>query len=165
MMTIMKKLPIAGWIGGAIVCAVILMALVSWVWTPYDPLHVYPEVRLQSSSLQHWLGTDRFGRDVLSQIMVGARITLAVGVVAVVVAAVIGVPLGVIAAMRRGTVEAIIMRSSDLLLAFPGLLLAIIATAMFGATTLTAMVGIGLANVPGFARISRAAALTVMSLD
>ena len=67
--------------------------------------------------------------------------------------------------MRRGTVEAIIMRSSDLLLAFPGLLLAIIATAMFGATTLTAMVGIGLANVPGFARISRAAALTVMSLD
>lgn len=100
-MTIMKKLPIAGWIGGAIVCAVILMALVSWVWTPYDPLHAYPEVRLQSSSLQHWLGTDRFGRDVLSQIMVGARITLAVGVVAVVVAAVIGVPLGVIAAMRR----------------------------------------------------------------
>ena len=86
-MTIMKKLPIAGWIGGAIVCAVILMALVSWVWTPYDPLHAYPEVRLQSSSLQHWLGTDRFGRDVLSQIMVGARITLAVGVVAVVVAA------------------------------------------------------------------------------
>ena len=85
MMTIMKKLPIAGWIGGAIVCAVILMALVSWVWTPYDPLHAYPEVRLQSSSLQHWLGTDRFGRDVLSQIMVGARITLAVGVVAVVV--------------------------------------------------------------------------------
>ena len=164
-MTIMKKLPIAGWIGGAIVCAVILMALVSWVWTPYDPLHAYPEVRLQSSSLQHWLGTDRFGRDVLSQIMVGARITLAVGVVAVVVAAAIGVPLGMIAAMRRGTVEAIIMRSSDLLLAFPGLLLAIIATAMFGATTLTAMVGIGLANVPGFARISRAAALTVMSLD
>ena len=96
-MTIMKKLPIAGWIGGAIVCAVILMALVSWVWTPYDPLHAYPEVRLQSSSLQHWLGTDRFGRDVLSQIMVGARITLAVGVVAVVVAAAIGVPLGVIA--------------------------------------------------------------------
>ncbi|MFC2548840.1 MAG: ABC transporter permease, partial [Corynebacterium matruchotii] len=69
----MKKLPIAGWIGGVIVCAVILMALVSWVWTPYDPLHAYPEVRLQSSSLQHWLGTDRFGRDVLSQIMVGAR--------------------------------------------------------------------------------------------
>ena len=61
-MTIMKKLPIAGWIGGAIVCAVILMALVSWVWTPYDPLHAYPEVRLQSNSLQHWLGTDRFGR-------------------------------------------------------------------------------------------------------
>ena len=51
-MTIMKKLPIAGWIGGAIVCAVILMALMSWVWTPYDPLHAYPEVRLQSSSLQ-----------------------------------------------------------------------------------------------------------------
>lgn len=152
-------------VGGVIVIGVILMAVVSLMWTPFDPLQAYPAERLAPSSGSHIFGTDRYGRDVFSQIMVGSRITLLVGVVAVAVAATLGVPLGMWAAMRRGAVETVVMRGSDLLLAFPGLLLAIIATAMFGATTVTAMVAIGLASVPAFARVARAATLTVMSLD
>ncbi|AKK06660.1 ABC-type dipeptide/oligopeptide/nickel transport system, permease component [Corynebacterium mustelae] len=157
--------PLSGVVGGVIVIGVILMAIVSLLWTPYDPLQAYPAERLAPSSTSHIFGTDRYGRDVFSQIMVGSRITLLVGVVAVTVAAILGVPLGMWAAMRRGAVETVVMRGSDLLLAFPGLLLAIIATAMFGATTVTAMVAIGLASVPAFARVARAATLTVMSLD
>ncbi|MDO5099898.1 MAG: ABC transporter permease [Corynebacterium sp.] len=152
-------------VGGVIVIGVILMAVVSLMWTPFDPLQAYPAERLAPSSGSHIFGTDRYGRDVFSQIMVGSRITLLVGVVAVAVAATLGVPLGMWAAMRRGAVETVVMRGSDLLLAFPGLLLAIIATAMFGARTVTAMVAIGLASVPAFARVARAATLTVMSLD
>lgn len=152
-------------VGGVIVIGVILMAVVSLMWTPFDPLQAYPAERLAPSSGSHIFGTDRYGRDVFSQIMVGSRITLLVGVVAVAVAATLGVPLGMWAAMRRGAVETVVMRGSDLLLAFPGLLLAIIATAMFGATTVTAMVAIGLASVPAFARVARAATLTAMSLD
>ncbi len=151
--------------GGSIVILVVFLALLSLLWTPYDPLQAYPAERLAGPSLQHLFGTDRYGRDVFSQIMVGARITLIVGVVAVLVAASIGVPLGIWAALKRGAVETIIMRSSDLLLAFPGLLLAIIATAMFGATTVTTMVAIGIASIPSFARVSRAAGLTIASLD
>lgn len=157
-----------GWggkVGMFIIIAVIAMALLSLVWTPHDPLHAVAANRLQGSSWQHWLGTDRYGRDVLSQIMVGSRISLLVGVVAVAVAALIGVPLGIIAGMRRGALETLIMRGADILLAFPALLLAIIATAAFGATTLTAMVAIGVANIPSFARVARAATLQVMSQD
>ena len=94
-------------VGGVLVLVVVVMALVSFVWTPYDPTLVDPTSRLLTPSAQHWLGTDKFGRDVLSQIIVGARTTLFVGFVAVGVAAVIGVPLGILAAMaprwcRRG---------------------------------------------------------------
>ncbi|MCU9519871.1 ABC transporter permease [Corynebacterium sp. ES2794-CONJ1] len=161
----LRKLPPTAMIGGAIIGCVVILALISLVWTPYDPLQAHPSARLQSSSFAHIMGTDRFGRDVFSQIMVGARITLLVGVVAVAVALLCGVPLGIWAAMRRGLAETIIMRASDLLLAFPGLLLTIIATAIFGATTITAMVAIGIASIPAFARVSRAAALSVMGRE
>lgn len=160
----MKRSP-ATVLGGCIVISVIVMALISLLWTPYDPLQAYPADRLQGSSWEHLLGTDRLGRDVLSQIMVGARITLLVGVVSVAVALIFGVPLGIIAAMRRGWIESLIMRTSDLLLAFPGLLLAILATAMFGATTVTTMIAIGVASIPAFARVSRGQALSIMSRD
>src|SRR5690606_22871005 len=101
---------------------VILAALVSFVWTPYDPTRVDSTIRLATSSAEHWLGTDRFGRDVVSQLMVGARTTLFVGVISVGVAALIGVPLGIIAGMSPGWGGQTIMRFNDLLLAFPSLL-------------------------------------------
>jgi peptide/nickel transport system permease protein len=86
-------------IGGVLVGLVAVMALVSYVWTPWDPTFVNPTDRLQGFSRQHWLGTDKFGRDVFSQILMGSRTTLFVGIVAVGVAALVGVPLGIVAAM------------------------------------------------------------------
>lgn len=154
-----------GVIGLVIVAAVSIMALVSMVWTPHDPLFTDAAIRLQGPSLGHLMGTDRYGRDVFSQIMVGARITLLVGVVAVAVAALIGTPLGMWAGMKRGFAETLTMRGADLLLAFPALLMAIVFTAIFGATTLTAMVAIGVASVPAFARVARAATLSIMARD
>jgi peptide/nickel transport system permease protein len=152
-------------VGGFIVALIVLLALVSFVWTPYDATLVDPAGRLASPSWSHWLGTDKFGRDIFSQLMVGSRTTLFVGLVAVGVAAVIGVPLGILAAMTRRWSSELIMRANDLLLAFPALLLAIMFGAVFGASTLTAMVAIGIATIPSFARVIRSGGLQVMRTE
>lgn len=144
----------------------LLLAAVSLVWQPHDPLAMEVTRRLQGPSGQHWLGTDKFGRDVLSQMMHGSRTTLFVGVVAVGVAASIGVPLGVTAAVAgHRWLDQLLMRVNDLVLAFPALLLAIMFSAVFGAGTLTAMLAIGIATVPVFARVVRSGALQVMGSD
>lgn len=165
-MSFLRRLSVTGWIGLIIVGATVLAALVSLVWTPYDPLLATPAERLAGSSAEHLLGTDRFGRDVLSRLLVGAQITLFVGIIAVAISAVIGVPLGIAAGMRQGKFfDSLVMRSADLLLAFPALLLAIIAGAVWGPSTLTAMIAIGVAGIPSFARVSRSGTLQVMSQD
>jgi len=151
--------------GLVLVGLVVLVALVSFAWTPYNPTRVDAPSRLLGLSGDHWFGTDRFGRDVASQLMVGARTTLFVGVIAVGVAAAIGVPLGVVAAMTWSRLGELIMRVNDLLLAFPALLLAIMFGAVYGASTLTAMVAIGIATVPSFARVARSSALQVMGTE
>ena len=138
------------------------MAAVSYVWTPYDPTFVDASSRLLSPSWSHPFGTDKFGRDVFSQILMGSRTTLFVGFVAVGVAAAVGVPLGIVSAMAPRYVDEPLMRGSDLLLAFPALLLAIMFSAVYGASTLTAMVAIGIASIPSFARVIRSGALQVM---
>ena len=161
----MRRLPVSGWIGAFIVGATVLMALVSLVWTPYDPVHAMPYDRLLGSSPEHLMGTDRYGRDVFSRIMAGSQITLFVGLVAVGISALIGVPFGILAGMRRGLAETLIMRGADLMLAFPALLLAIISGAVFGPSTTTAMAAIGIAGIPGFARVARAGTLQVMTQD
>lgn len=152
-------------VGAGIVGVVLLMALVSFVWTPYDPTFVDASSRLQQPSTQHLFGTDKFGRDVFSQILMGARTTLFVGFVAVGVAAVVGVPLGIVAAMAPRYVDEPLMRGSDLLLAFPALLLAIMFSAIYGSSTLTAMVAIGIATIPSFARVIRSGGLQVMRAE
>ena len=165
-MSLLRRLSVTGWMGLIIVGATVLAALVSVVWTPYDPLLAIPAERLAGSSAEHLLGTDRFGRDVLSRLLVGAQITLFVGIIAVAISAVIGVPLGIAAGMRQGKfLDSLVMRSADLLLAFPALLLAIIAGAVWGPSTLTAMIAIGVAGIPSFARVSRSGTLQVMSQD
>ncbi|MFG2580932.1 ABC transporter permease [Streptomyces malaysiensis] len=152
-------------VGGFIVSAVIGMALLSFVWTPHDPTLVDPSVRLQEPSAEYWFGTDKFGRDVFSQILMGSRTTLFVGFVAVGVAALIGVPLGIAAAMAPRWLGELLMRGNDLLLAFPALLLAIMFAAVYGAGTLVAMVAIGIASIPHFARLIRGGALQVMRTE
>jgi peptide/nickel transport system permease protein len=151
--------------GAAIVALVAAAALISFFFTPFDPLQVNAPARLQGPSLQHWLGTDNLGRDLLSRILVGARITLLVGVVSVGIAVLVGTPVGIWAGMKRGAVEEITMRGADILLAFPALLLAIMFAAIYGASTVSAMAAIGLASVPGFARVARAGTLQVMNAE
>lgn len=153
------------YLGAGIVGLVVVLAVVSVLWTPHDPVQAVPADRLQGPSTQYWLGTDRFGRDIASRLMVGAQITLVVGVIAVGISAAVGIPLGIWAAMRGGWTDVFIMRGADLLLAFPALLLAIIAAAVFGPSVVTAMVAIGISGVPGFARVARAGALQVLTQD
>ncbi|WP_245975661.1 ABC transporter permease [Amycolatopsis palatopharyngis] len=152
-------------IGAVLVGLVVLAALVSFLWTPHDPLLVEANARLLGPTADYVLGTDRFGRDVVSQLMVGARTTLYVGIVAVGIAAVIGTPLGVLAGMSRNWLGELVMRANDLMLAFPALLLAIMLGAVYGASTLTAMIAIGIATIPSFARIARSGTLRVMSTE
>src|SRR5262249_56152619 len=111
------------------------------------------------------VGCDEFGREVFRMLMVGARNTLFVGIVAVGIAVVLGVPLGGLAALRRGAAEEVVMRGSDVMLAFPALLLAILFAAVFRPGTLTAMIAIGLAFPPVFPRPVRGARLQVMAQD
>ncbi|MEU3272137.1 ABC transporter permease [Saccharomonospora sp. NPDC006951] len=153
------------WAGAVLVGLVVAVALVSFFWTPHDPSLVDASVRLLGPSGDYLLGTDKFGRDLASQVMVGARTTLYVGVVAVGIAAVIGVPLGVLAGMGARWLGELIMRVNDLVLAFPALLLAIMLGAVYGASTFTAMIAIGVATVPSFARVARAGTLQVMSTE
>lgn len=151
--------------GVAIVVAVIIMALISLIWTPYEPLHAIPADRLQGPSFQHLLGTDRYGRDTFSMIMVGSRITLLVGAISVSIGLIFGTPLGIIAALRGGILDTIIMRTADVILALPGLLLAIVFGAVFGTSTVSAMSAIGVATIPGFARVARAGTMSILSRD
>lgn len=152
-------------VGLTLVALVVAAAGLSYAWTPYDPTAIAPAQALQGSSGSHWLGTDYFGRDVASQLLVGARTTLFVGIVAVLIAAGAGIPLGLLAAGSGRLVSEPVMRFLDIVLAFPAVLLAIALAAGFGASTLTAMVAIGVATTPVFALLSRAAALQVLHTD
>ncbi|MDQ6772989.1 MAG: ABC transporter permease [Candidatus Dormibacteraeota bacterium] len=161
-----RRLPPALGAGAVIVALVIVTALVSIVWTPHDPTQVsVPDRFLPPGSSGHPLGTDQLGRDILSQIMAGARNTLFVGIVTVAIAMLAGIPLGGLAALRGGALEEVVMRLSDVLLAFPALLLAFLFAALFRPSTVSAMAAIGLAFVPVFARVVRGAGLTVMEKD
>lgn len=152
-------------IGIVLVGIVIAAAVVSLFWTPYDPIRVVGADRLQPPSRAHLLGTDGFGIDILSRLLVGARTTLVVGVISVGLSALIGVPLGMLAGQAGSWIDNIVMRLSDIVYALPALLLAMLLAAVFGASTLTAMVAIGLASIPAFARVARASTLQVMAAD
>ncbi|MFD8513887.1 ABC transporter permease [Streptomyces antimycoticus] len=162
-----RRRPVPGslLVGALIVVAVLGMALLSFVWTPHDPTLVNPAARLETPSSEYWFGTDKFGRDVFSQIMMGSRTTLFVGFVAVGVAALVGVPLGIVAGMAPGWFGELLMRGNDLILAFPALLLTIMFSAVYGAGTLVAMVAIGIASIPHFARLIRGGTLQVMRTE
>jgi len=151
-------------------------ALVSFFWTPYDVTVFDIANRLKCPPVQdwfwdcnpgpNWFGTDHFGRDIFSMLMVGARTSIAVAFVAVGIGVVLGVPLGLAAAARKGRLlDELIMRSNDLVFAFPALLIAIMITAVFGPSAVNAIIAIGIFNVPVFARLARGAALTLWTRE
>lgn len=153
-------------VAGAVISLFVLaMALLSFLWTPYDVTKLVVADRLQAPSASHWFGTDHFGRDVFSMIMVGARNSIAVALVAVGIGMAIGVPLGLLAAARRGWLDDLVMRANDLVFAFPALLSAVMITAIFGPGALNAILAIGIFNIPVFARVSRGAALALWNRE
>jgi peptide/nickel transport system permease protein len=147
--------------GAIIVSFIVLAALVSLAWTPYLVTDLPVENRLQAPSLNHPFGTDHFGRDILSMIMVGARNSIAVALVAVGIGMAAGVPLGCIAAAKGGWADEALMRFNDVIFAFPALLSAIMITAIFGPGAMNAIIAIGIFNIPVFARVARGAALSI----
>ena len=151
---------------GTIVTGLLIgLAVLSLVWTPYSPTGMNILRKLQGPSMQHWLGTDALGRDVLSMIMVGARNSLSVALIAVAVGMGLGVPLGAYAAARGGMIDGFVMRMTDLAFAFPALLTAVIITAVFGPGAVNAMIAIGIFNIPVFARITRGASMGLWKRD
>jgi peptide/nickel transport system permease protein len=152
-------------VGAAITGGFAAIALLALVWTPYDPGALAIADKLQAPNAHHWFGTDQLGRDVLSMIMAGAKNTVGVALLSVVIGACVGVPLGLFAAAKRGAADELIMRGNDLVFAFPSLLLAILITAVFGPGAVNAIIAIGIFNIPVFARVVRGGALTLWTRD
>jgi peptide/nickel transport system permease protein len=141
-------------------CLVLTALLAPWI-APYRPDEIHPIDALMPPSAQYWLGSDDLGRDILSRIIFGARVSLMVGTIAIGIAAMIGVPLGLAAGYLGGKVDGLIMRVMDALLAFPAILLAIALMAVLGPSLENAMIAIGIISVPAFARITRANVLSL----
>lgn len=153
-------------IGAILAGMAVLAAGLSFLWTPYDIGVMNVPGKLQPPSGAHWLGTDHFGRDILSMAMIGARTSIAVAIIAVGIGIGIGVPMGLTAAARRGSwLDEVIMRGNDLIFAFPSLVIAILITAAYGPGAINAIIAIGIFNIPVFARVTRGAAMPIWTLD
>ncbi len=148
-------------IGGTITLLFFLIALLSYIWTPHsiEDLSIINRLKLPNGT--YWLGTDHFGRDILSMLIVGARNSVIVAFVAIGIGIGFGVPLGLIAAARKGWVDEIIMRFNDFTFAFPAIISAIMITAILGPGAVNSIIAIGIFNIPVFARVTRGAALSI----
>ncbi len=152
-------------VGTALPSLVVGMALLSLIWTPYSPTAINIRRRMQMPSADYWLGTDPFGRDVLSLILAGAQNSLTVGLLAVGGGLVLGSALGLLAAARRGWIEELVMRFADFTFAFPAILSAIMLAAIFGPSTMNSVVAIAIFNIPVFARVVRGSANAIWARD
>ena len=148
-------------LGFALSFVVIAMAVISFVWTPYEPNVMNARHRLEAPSISHPLGTDQYGRDTLSRVMVGAVNSIVVGLVTVAIGLSIGVLLGLVSAYYGRWVDESIMRFSDLLFGFPAVLTAILITSILGPSAINAMLAIAIFYIPVFARLTRAVSMTL----
>lgn len=147
--------------GLVVLIGLILTAIFAPYLAPYEPFAVNPQERLQPPSSSHLLGTDPLGRDLLSMLIFGSRISLQVGVIAVSIGLVLGTILGLVAGYMEGRVDHIIMRFMDVLLAFPGILLALVIIAVLGTGLVNMMIAIGISSIPTYARLVRGDTLSV----
>jgi peptide/nickel transport system permease protein len=152
-------------IGAVLTVLLVIAAALSLAWTPHSPYEIEMGARLLQPSAKHWLGTDPYGRDIVSLLLVGARASIVVGVIAVGIGLVVGTAFGLLAAAKRGWAEELIMRVADFGFAFPAILSAIMLTAVFGPGMVNAIVAIGVYNIPTFARITRASANAVWARE
>ena len=152
-------------IGFFITLTILLTALLSLAFTPFDPNRMNLSERFQAPNQTHYLGTDQYGRDILSRVMKGAVNSIIVGLVAVSIGMGFGILLGSIAAFYRRWMDELIMRISDMLYGFPAVLSAILITSILGPGTINSMIAIGIFNIPIFARLTRATSLSIWERD
>ncbi|PSH62388.1 ABC transporter permease [Phyllobacterium sophorae] len=157
----MNRFTFNGVIGGTIIALLFVVAATGLLWTPFDPMTLSFTARLAPPSGLHLLGTDEFGRDVLSRIMVGARASVWIGVATVCFAVVAGTLIGLLSGYARGWIDSVIMAFNNALLAFPGILLALGLLAVFGANQYGIIFALGIAYTPSMARIVRGAVLSL----
>ncbi|HEX7127850.1 MAG TPA: nickel transporter permease [Thermodesulfobacteriota bacterium] len=148
-------------VGLAVIGLLLVIGLLAPVVAPYSYYDTSLGNRIQPPSAAHWLGTDDLGRDVLSRIVYGARISLLIGVLSVGISLAIGLPLGAVAGYAGGLVDSVIMRVMDVMLAFPSFLLAVMIAGILGPSLANAMIAIGVVQVPRYVRILRASVLSV----
>ncbi|MBP1948330.1 ABC transporter permease [Virgibacillus litoralis] len=148
-------------IGGIVLLLFIIIAVAAPLLTPYEPEVINMENRLAPPSMSHWFGTDEVGRDVLTRIIYGARLSLGMGITVVVIAGLIGTIIGAFAGYMGGKFGQIIMRIMDVILAFPTLVLAMALTAALGPSLINAMLAIAIVKIPAFVRLARSEALVV----
>jgi peptide/nickel transport system permease protein len=151
--------------GGALSLMVLGAALLSLVWTPWSAYEIDVAAKLRPPSAAHWLGTDVLGRDIVSLLLVGARSTIMVGVIAVGIGLTFGVCLGLIAAARKGWTEELIMRMSDFTFAFPAVLSAIMLAAVAGPGMVTSIIAIGIFQIPTLVRLTRGSANAIWARE
>lgn len=152
-------------IGLIIILAIVLTALVSLIYTPYDPNRMNLSARFQPPNGIHWFGTDQYGRDIFSRVMKGSINSIVVGLVAVSIGMGFGILLGSLAAFYRRWIDEGIMRISDVLYGFPAVLSAILITSILGPGIINSMIAIGIFNIPIFARLTRATSLSIWERD
>lgn len=154
-----------GFIGGSIILLLLLVALAGPFLAPYDPYELAVMDRLQPPSADHWFGTDEFGRDILTRIIYGSRITLMIGVVSVAIGLVVGGAMGIIAGFFGGRVDMVISVFTDILLAFPNFLLALAIISALGPSLENAMIAVGIRTVPLFSRLVRASTIATREYE
>ncbi|MCB9947658.1 MAG: ABC transporter permease [Rhodospirillaceae bacterium] len=152
-------------VGVVIFLTVVVLALLAPIIAPHDPLEQNILHRMEDPSAEFWLGTDSYGRDILSRLLYGARISLFIGVAAIGSAMLIGSTIGLYAGYRGGKVDAVIMQAMDVLLAFPALILGLVIVAMLGPSIQNLIIAISLTAIPPFARIARAPTIVVKERD
>jgi len=153
----------SGMIGLTIILVMLIIAILSPVLAPYDPLEMHAEDRFHPPAAPYYLGTDEFGRDILSRILIGSRVAFSVGLVSVGLSTIMGVSIGLIAGYKGGKFDSVVMRFFDALLAFPAILLAIIILAVLGPGAFNAILAIAIVTTPAFARLTRANVLVEKS--
>lgn len=152
-------------IGALLIGVLALAVLTACLWTPYNPLSIDLNARFAGPSAAHWLGTDQFGRDILSRAMAGARISVPIALATVVCAVTLGMIVGTLAGFLRGPVEAVLMTVTDALMALPGILLALTLIAVLGEGASSIVIALTIAYMPTVARVVRATVLSIRTRE
>lgn len=156
-----RKQKLAMWAGIFVVLLVVLAAIAPWI-APFDAENYFDYDELNAApNLLHWFGVDALGRDIFSRVLIGSRISLAAGFVSVALGALVGTALGLLAGYYEGWWDRITMRLSDVLLAFPGILLAIGVVAVLGSSMVNVIIAVAIFSVPAFARLVRGSTLAI----